>query len=79
MAEGPSPPPRRPARQGETLAFRGHPEEFLFGGVRENQRGLKKRWLRPIRRGGRGAGFLVNLFQRKNNFKEIKGKKGKLN
>jgi len=43
VAEGPSPPPRRPARQGETPAFRGRPEEFLFGGVRENQRGLKKK------------------------------------
>lgn len=33
-----------------------------------------KRWLGPVRHGGRGAGFLVNLFQRKNDFKEIKGK-----
>lgn len=60
------PPPRHPARQGETPAFQGHPEEFLFGDVRENQRCLE-RWLWPVRRGGRGAGFLVNLF--------LKGKK----
>lgn len=81
MAEGPSPPPGPPARQGETPAFQGHPEEFLFGGVRENQRGLKKM------AAACAAWWEVSWFpgelvsKRKNNFKEIKKKKkkGKLN
>lgn len=38
---GPSLPPGHPIRKGETPAFQGHREEFLFGGVRENQRGLR--------------------------------------
>lgn len=75
------PPPGHPARQGETAAFQGHPAEFLFGDVRENQ--LFREMAVACPAWWEGSWFPGELVsKRKNNFKEIKKekkKKGKLN
>ena len=70
------PPPGHPARQGETAAFQGHPAEFLFGDVRENQ--LFREMAVACPAWWEGSWFPGELVsKRKNNFKEIKKEKKK--
>lgn len=74
VAEGPLPPPGRPTRQRDSSPLRPSWGVPVWGCEGKSAPFLK-RWLQPVRRGGWGAGFLVNLFLKgKIIFKQIKRK-----